>query len=180
MYNQSWLSFGNGNDLWFFLQAIFLLSSFFSFHRELHGFDIIAARPTGTESDCERFFTTTVTRDNNPFVKCSSINWKSENVEVNSRKKSWWLSRVRLLAQLFEIFWFKLWNLVFLSSCIGILICGDLAAAGSVATGTPCPSLDDVLIEVSVDFGARRAVEKLLSLWRSNYRYDWNVRFAFV
>ena len=58
------------------------------FHRELHGFDIIAARPTGTESDCESFFTPTVTWDNNPFVECSSINWKSENVEVNSRKKS--------------------------------------------------------------------------------------------
>ena len=51
---------------------------------------------------------------------------------------------------------------------------------GSVATGNPSPSLDVVLIEVSVDFGARRAVEKLLTLWRSNYRYDWDVRFAFV
>ena len=34
---------------------------------------------------------------------------------------------------------------------------------GSVATGNPSPSLDVVLIEVSVDFGARRAVEKLMS-----------------
>ena len=31
---------------------------------------------------------------------------------------------------------------------------------GSVATGNPSPSLDVVLIEVSVDFGAPRAVEK--------------------